>query len=286
MRSVTPPTVICLPALRFGSGDWIAGVAGRSRGTRTWVVRWGMPRDLWFWSPWLCEGRLGRTKSRRSLGRPIQRHAPQGRLKSSSKIRSREEESKGLSMEPFQRSGHRGHAALPVGRHRHTLSMPRAFAAFRSGVLEPTPAKRFIRDECFSLQGQGRHAMGTRYDEREGVCPWHLLIGLNVPPSKVSLAACAAHGYSRIPVCRSRPSLKMRKPDHPLRRSWNSFAYPASQSARFWNLQCAAFKPCPYQLDPRQQMRILFDHGTPSGIANALSGHEVTEAIDREWDRI
>jgi hypothetical protein len=32
-------------------------------------------------------------------------------------------------------------------------------------------------------------------------------------------------------------------------------------------------------------MRILFDHGTPSGIAKALSGHEVTEAIDRGWDR-
>lgn len=33
-------------------------------------------------------------------------------------------------------------------------------------------------------------------------------------------------------------------------------------------------------------MRILFDHGTPSGIAKALPGHEVTEAIDRGWDRI
>jgi hypothetical protein len=33
-------------------------------------------------------------------------------------------------------------------------------------------------------------------------------------------------------------------------------------------------------------MRILFDHGTPSGIAKALAGHEVTEAIDRGWDRI
>ena len=33
-------------------------------------------------------------------------------------------------------------------------------------------------------------------------------------------------------------------------------------------------------------MRILFDHGTPSGIAKALAGHEVTEAIDRDWDRI
>src|SRR5271167_2827284 len=32
-------------------------------------------------------------------------------------------------------------------------------------------------------------------------------------------------------------------------------------------------------------MRILFDHGTPSGIANALSGHEVTEAIERGWER-
>jgi hypothetical protein len=33
-------------------------------------------------------------------------------------------------------------------------------------------------------------------------------------------------------------------------------------------------------------MRILFDHGTPSGIAKSLSGHEVTEAIERGWDRI
>ncbi len=33
-------------------------------------------------------------------------------------------------------------------------------------------------------------------------------------------------------------------------------------------------------------MRILFDHGTPSGIAASLSAHEVTEARDRGWDRI
>jgi hypothetical protein len=33
-------------------------------------------------------------------------------------------------------------------------------------------------------------------------------------------------------------------------------------------------------------MRVLFDHGTPSGIARALAGHEVTEAIQRGWDRI
>jgi hypothetical protein len=33
-------------------------------------------------------------------------------------------------------------------------------------------------------------------------------------------------------------------------------------------------------------MRILFDHGTPSGIAGSLSGHEVTEARERGWDRI
>jgi hypothetical protein len=33
-------------------------------------------------------------------------------------------------------------------------------------------------------------------------------------------------------------------------------------------------------------MRILFDHGTPSGIAGALSGHDVTEAIERGWDRL
>jgi hypothetical protein len=33
-------------------------------------------------------------------------------------------------------------------------------------------------------------------------------------------------------------------------------------------------------------MRVLFDHGTPSGIAVSLVGHEVTEAIERGWDRI
>lgn len=33
-------------------------------------------------------------------------------------------------------------------------------------------------------------------------------------------------------------------------------------------------------------MRILFDHGTPSGIARSLVGHEVTEAIERGWDKI
>jgi hypothetical protein len=33
-------------------------------------------------------------------------------------------------------------------------------------------------------------------------------------------------------------------------------------------------------------VRILFDHGTPSGIRAALSAHEVTEAIERGWDRI
>ena len=33
-------------------------------------------------------------------------------------------------------------------------------------------------------------------------------------------------------------------------------------------------------------MRILFDHGTPAGIARSLPGHEITEAIERGWDRI
>lgn len=33
-------------------------------------------------------------------------------------------------------------------------------------------------------------------------------------------------------------------------------------------------------------MSILFDHGTPSGIAGALVGQVVTEAIDRGWDQI
>jgi hypothetical protein len=33
-------------------------------------------------------------------------------------------------------------------------------------------------------------------------------------------------------------------------------------------------------------MRILFDHGTPSGIAAVLAPHEVTEARDLGWDTI
>ena len=33
-------------------------------------------------------------------------------------------------------------------------------------------------------------------------------------------------------------------------------------------------------------MRILFDHGAPSGIARSLAGHDVTEAIELGWDRI
>jgi hypothetical protein len=33
-------------------------------------------------------------------------------------------------------------------------------------------------------------------------------------------------------------------------------------------------------------MRILFDHGTPSGIAASLSPHQITEARERGWDRI
>ena len=33
-------------------------------------------------------------------------------------------------------------------------------------------------------------------------------------------------------------------------------------------------------------MRILFDHGTPSGIARSLAGHDVTEAIERGWHTV
>jgi hypothetical protein len=33
-------------------------------------------------------------------------------------------------------------------------------------------------------------------------------------------------------------------------------------------------------------MRILFDHGTPNGLARALSGHTVTTAQARGWDRL
>ena len=30
-------------------------------------------------------------------------------------------------------------------------------------------------------------------------------------------------------------------------------------------------------------MRIPFDHGAPAGLAKALAGYEVTDAIDRGW---
>jgi hypothetical protein len=33
-------------------------------------------------------------------------------------------------------------------------------------------------------------------------------------------------------------------------------------------------------------MRILFDHGTPAGVARALVGHDVAEAFDLGWDKI
>ena len=33
-------------------------------------------------------------------------------------------------------------------------------------------------------------------------------------------------------------------------------------------------------------MRILFDHNIPSGTARALVGHQVTEAIERGWQRV
>ena len=33
-------------------------------------------------------------------------------------------------------------------------------------------------------------------------------------------------------------------------------------------------------------MRILFVHGTPSGIARSLADHEVTEAVERGWHTI
>jgi hypothetical protein len=33
-------------------------------------------------------------------------------------------------------------------------------------------------------------------------------------------------------------------------------------------------------------MRILFDHGTPRGIARFLSGHTVTPARQRGWDKL
>ena len=37
---------------------------------------------------------------------------------------------------------------------------------------------------------------------------------------------------------------------------------------------------------PLSTMHVLFDHGTPSGIAQSLAEHEVTLAIDRGWDKV
>lgn len=41
-------------------------------------------------------------------------------------------------------------------------------------------------------------------------------------------------------------------------------------------------------LQPRQlrTMLILFDHGTPKGLAHALPGHRVTTAQARGWDKL
>jgi hypothetical protein len=33
-------------------------------------------------------------------------------------------------------------------------------------------------------------------------------------------------------------------------------------------------------------MCVLFDHGTPCGIAGSLTGHEVTTVMERGWDRM
>jgi hypothetical protein len=33
-------------------------------------------------------------------------------------------------------------------------------------------------------------------------------------------------------------------------------------------------------------MLILFDHGTPRGIARSLEGHQVREAKEQGWDRL
>ena len=44
-------------------------------------------------------------------------------------------------------------------------------------------------------------------------------------------------------------------------------------------------RPLPFPCQ-HQRMRILFDHGTPSGIARRLAGHLVTEARELGWDRI
>jgi uncharacterized protein (DUF433 family) len=48
-------------------------------------------------------------------------------------------------------------------------------------------------------------------------------------------------------------------------------------------LEFAARHPRPLPLPFPPRMRILFDHGTPSGIAASLAGHEVTEARERGW---
>ena len=39
-------------------------------------------------------------------------------------------------------------------------------------------------------------------------------------------------------------------------------------------------------IPPLRSMRILFDHGTPKGLAHALAGHTVTTAQAEGWDTL
>jgi hypothetical protein len=45
-------------------------------------------------------------------------------------------------------------------------------------------------------------------------------------------------------------------------------------------------RPRPWSRRLKLPMRILIDHGTPSGIASALTPHQVTEARDRGWETL
>src|SRR5207244_5181530 len=44
--------------------------------------------------------------------------------------------------------------------------------------------------------------------------------------------------------------------------------------------------PQPRRARARALMRVLFDNGTPRGVASALSGHTVEEARSRGWDAL
>jgi len=69
-----------------------------------------------------------------------------------------------------------------------------------------------------------------------------------------------------------------------IEKSLKQFHITRSRFRPFWNLRPAAWTPAGHFRRACRQtllrtMRILLDHGTPSGIAKTLSGHDITEAI-------